>query len=75
MNDKKYSLRPYLLAYKWHYAIGIFVLLEFTELSFVKIKFKFKSPVYVIFELEISVFTRLGVTSTSKRLPSLTSGI
>ena len=27
MNDKKYSLRPYLLAYKWHYAIGIFVLL------------------------------------------------
>ena len=27
MNDKKYSLRLYLLAYKWHYAIGIFVLL------------------------------------------------
>ena len=27
MNDKKYSLRPYLLAYKWHYAMGIFVLL------------------------------------------------
>lgn len=27
MNEKKYSLRPYLLAYKWHYAIGIFVLL------------------------------------------------
>ena len=27
MNDKKYSLRPYLLAYKWHYVIGIFVLL------------------------------------------------
>lgn len=27
MNDKKYSLRSYLLAYKWHYAIGIFVLL------------------------------------------------
>ena len=27
MNNKKYSLRPYLWAYKWHYAIGIFVLL------------------------------------------------
>ncbi len=27
MNNKKYLLRPYLWAYKWHYAIGIFVLL------------------------------------------------
>ncbi len=27
MNNKKYSLRQYLWAYKWHYAIGIFVLL------------------------------------------------
>ena len=27
MSKDKYSLRPYLWAYKWHYAIGIFVLL------------------------------------------------
>ena len=25
--NRKYTLRPYLWAYKWHYAIGIFVLL------------------------------------------------